>query len=339
MNVRILIDAIVRQTTVLIAQLATSGGIRAPLAHIAGQVFLSLARELDNQGVGRKVSADMFGMALRTYQRKVQRLSESATEQGRSLWEAVFEYVQSSRATVSHGKILNRFRYDDEAQVKSVLRDLVDHGMLFSSGRGYATVYRAATRQELCDMRDQSDLEALELLVWTVIFNDAPIDRETLEQRCAIDSDKLDQVLQRLISSKRISVSESAKGPEYRSAELVIAADNSVGWEASILDHFHAMVRTVCAKLQEESRQTEHNTIGGSTYTFTVWPGHPLKEEVFSELTNYRERQSELRTRVDDYNRQHGVPDKYIALVSYAGQYWQYEGDGAVNTKDKIDDA
>lgn len=44
MNVRLLIDSVVRQTTVLLAQLATNGGARAPLAHVANQVFLELAR-------------------------------------------------------------------------------------------------------------------------------------------------------------------------------------------------------------------------------------------------------------------------------------------------------
>jgi hypothetical protein len=37
MNVKILIDSIVRQTTVLIAQLATAGGVRAPLAHVGAR--------------------------------------------------------------------------------------------------------------------------------------------------------------------------------------------------------------------------------------------------------------------------------------------------------------
>ena len=82
MNVNVLIDSIVRQVTVLIAQLATSGGVRAPLAHVANQVFLDLANELESQGVSRKVSADMFGMALRAYIRKVRRLSESESYQG-----------------------------------------------------------------------------------------------------------------------------------------------------------------------------------------------------------------------------------------------------------------
>jgi hypothetical protein len=68
MNGQLLIDAVVQQVTVLIAQLATSGGLRAPVAQIANQVFVQLAHELESQGVSRKVSADMFGMALRAYE-------------------------------------------------------------------------------------------------------------------------------------------------------------------------------------------------------------------------------------------------------------------------------
>lgn len=49
-NTKLLIDAIVRQTTVLIAQLSTAAGIRAPLAHVADQVFVELSRELEAQG-------------------------------------------------------------------------------------------------------------------------------------------------------------------------------------------------------------------------------------------------------------------------------------------------
>jgi hypothetical protein len=83
-NLQLLIDSIVRQTTGLIAQLATTGGARAPLVTVANQVFLDLADELAQQGVSRSVSADMFGLALRTYLRKIQRLRESTTEHGKS---------------------------------------------------------------------------------------------------------------------------------------------------------------------------------------------------------------------------------------------------------------
>src|SRR5690606_40872132 len=78
---------------VFIAQLATSGGVRAPLAQVANQVFLNLSNELQSQGVSKKVIADMFGMALRTYHRKVRSCRESQTEAGRTIWEAVFDHI------------------------------------------------------------------------------------------------------------------------------------------------------------------------------------------------------------------------------------------------------
>src|SRR5215831_11231026 len=130
MNTELLIDAVVRQTTVLIAHLATARGARTPLADIAGQVFADLARELHRQGVSRKVAADMFGMALRTYRRRVQRLAESQTLIGRSLWEAVYEYV-GQRPVTTRADVLHHFCRDDEGTVRGVLEDLVESGLVY----------------------------------------------------------------------------------------------------------------------------------------------------------------------------------------------------------------
>jgi hypothetical protein len=60
-------------------------------------VFLQLARELEVQGVNKKVSADMFGMALRTYQRKLRRLSAGETDPGESLWASALEFIRSHK--------------------------------------------------------------------------------------------------------------------------------------------------------------------------------------------------------------------------------------------------
>ena len=109
MNPALLIDAIVRQTTVLIAALATTAGQRATLSRVADQVFADLVRELSDQGVGHKVIADMFGMALRTYHKHVARLSETTTEHGKSLWEAVLTYVEE-QGPVSRAEVLGAIR-------------------------------------------------------------------------------------------------------------------------------------------------------------------------------------------------------------------------------------
>ena len=133
MHAALLIDAIVRQTTVLIATLATASGQRAQLAHVANLVFADLVRELREQGLGNKIIADMFGLALRTYHRKLARLSASRTEQGQSLWEAVLRFVQL-QGPVSRAAVLQRFVRDDEAVVRSVLNDLVDSELLRPDG-------------------------------------------------------------------------------------------------------------------------------------------------------------------------------------------------------------
>ena len=58
---------------------------------MAEMVVRERIRELESQGVGKKVAADMFGLALRSYQLKVQRLQESASETGVTLWSDAYE--------------------------------------------------------------------------------------------------------------------------------------------------------------------------------------------------------------------------------------------------------
>lgn len=130
MDTNLLIDAVVRQTTILLAQLATASGTRASVANVANQVFLDLVTELKGQGVGNKVIADMFGMVLRSYHKKVRRLSESATDKGRSLWEAVYSFMHEHE-TATQGQLMERFRYDDNETVRGVMRDLVASGLVF----------------------------------------------------------------------------------------------------------------------------------------------------------------------------------------------------------------
>ena len=160
MNTKLLIDSIVQQTTVLIAQLSTSAGVRAPLAHVADEIFVSLAKAIEEQGVGRKVVADMFGLALRTYQRKVQRLTESATVRERTLWEAILELL-TERGATTKAAVVAAFARDDERRVLAVLSDLVQSGLVFSSGRGQATLYRVTSEAERQTLGRTGDADAL----------------------------------------------------------------------------------------------------------------------------------------------------------------------------------
>jgi len=134
-NTKLLIDAIVHQTTVLIAQLSTASGIRAPLSHVADQVFLELSRAIEAQGVSRKVVADMFGLAIRTYQKKVQRLTESVTLRDQTLWQAALERIAEGGGAARR-ELLAHFHGDDPVVVGSVLSDLVSSGLVVKTGFG-----------------------------------------------------------------------------------------------------------------------------------------------------------------------------------------------------------
>ena len=117
---------------------------------------MDLAKELEAQGVPSRVRADMFGMALRTYQRHTQRIGQSNTDRGRSLWEAVYEFLRQ-RSIVSREDLFSRFSYDDEGSLRGVLRDLTESGLVFSSGSGRGVVYRLATDDELGSIRRTGD--------------------------------------------------------------------------------------------------------------------------------------------------------------------------------------
>ncbi len=338
MNVQLLIDAVVRQTMVLIAQLATSGGLRAPLAHVAGQAFLGLARELEGQGVSKKVSADMFGMALRTYQRRTQRLSLSRTDRGRSLWEAVLEFVERGQM-VTREQVLSRFRHDDEASVRGVLRDLTESSVVFASGTGRSAVYRMASPEELRTLKRTTDRASLEALVWSVVYREGALSEAELVTRTGLSGGEVADVLEALVTAGRVErvADEDADctEPRYRSRELVLGVGEAHGWEASVLDHFATLVQTITRKLALDQRAALDDEVGGSTYHLDLWRGHPYEDEVLGELRRFRERMTELRARLDGYNAAHGQPPYPLRVHAYYGQWVAEErGDEDVDDED-----
>jgi hypothetical protein len=323
MTLELLIHSIVRQTTILIAQLATSGGARAPLAQVADQVFIDLVRELERQGVSRRVSADMFGLGLRTYQRKIQRLSESRTDRGRSLWEAVLEFVRG-QSIVTRAKILIRFASDDEPQVRGVLHDLCESRLVFSSGTGPSTVYRAASEEELKALRQIRPEDGLDELIWALIYQAGPITVEGILGDSGFEAAEIDEALARLIASGSVEQIEERGKLTYRSSTLVIPLGAPAGWEAAVFDHYKAMVNTITARLSED--RCAPGRVGGSTFTVDVWEGHPFAEEVYATLARIRSELSEQRAKVEQFNAEHGIPEDYTRVVMYAGQCLITEG-------------
>jgi hypothetical protein len=320
MNINALIDAIVRQTTILIAQLATSAGMRAPLVHTANQVFLDLVRELKHQGLGNKVIADMFGMALRTYHGRVSRLAESTSVGGKSLWAAVLEYLQDEKVA-RRADVLHRFRHDDDASVRGVLRDLVESGLVYQSGRGEAMVFRIAPPTDRAALDVESADAGTHSLVWVAVSRFGPTTVDEIAVAVPIGVDAVREALAHLVADGRVREIEGEGAPRYDCASCIIPLGATAGWEAAVFDHYQAVVTALCTKLRMGSTASSlTDAVGGSTYGFEVWPGHPLEREVHGLLATVRKMAMDLRRRVESYNEENAMPPNVERVIAYVGQ-------------------
>jgi hypothetical protein len=318
----VLIDAIVQRTMVFIAHLATAGGVRAPLAHVANQVFLELTEELQNQGVKKKVIADMFGMALRTYHRRVRELSDSKTESGRTLWEVVLEFLREQEPVSTH-KIQQRFRHDDPELLSGVLNDLVNSGLAYRSGKGDAAVFRLADERDF-DTGESDRAQASVYVVWLAAYRHGPANARALAEHARLSLDTTERALALLVRDGRVTIEPKGHDGDalYASSRFDVPMGTSSGWEAAVLDHFEAMVTAVSTKLTRGTgRSGAEDTAGGSTWSLDVWPGHPLEREAKQSLSRLRGQMEELRARVDAHNQGGRDPKALEQVVVYLGQY------------------
>lgn len=315
-NIRFLIDRLVQHQAELLAELATSGGVRAPLAELSDQLFIHLAEELDSRGVSRKVSADMFGMALRAYQKKLHRLAKSSTENGSSLWQAVLEYLKENKSA-TRAQILQRFCRDDEAQLRAVLHDLTENGLTTMAEAGPQTRYQLA---EVTTERLESTDHFADLL-WLFIFREGPISAKDLSARNQRRKEQFETTIELLMARGRVVAFTEGDEIYYGSNRFEVASGKDGGWEAAILDHVHALVRTVIGVLPGLSgRGSNDPNVGGFTYALDVWPGHPLEEEVTGTLHELRRKLSDLRKRVDQHNETASRPVEFHEVRIYGGQ-------------------
>lgn len=323
MRSQVLIDAIVRQTTVLIARLSTAEGARSPLGHIANEIFSGLVAELENQGVSKKVIADMFGMALRSYRQKVQRLGESATSRGVTLWSAVQSYL-SDRESATRREVFDRFKYDDEVSVRGILNDLVESGFVIRSGRGDDTSYRVATEDELRDFGaslEGKGGDSLAALVWLQIYREGPIPRDQLEQLVPVSSESLDEALAALIGDGRVSKRDDNGTDVLTAEEVIIPIGEAAGWEAAVVDHHRTVSNAIAAKITSGNRTSARSDeVGGTTLTFDLWPGHPKEEEVRQLLAATRANLLPIWEEVSDFNENSSGSGAY-QVHFYFGQY------------------
>jgi hypothetical protein len=190
-----------------------------------------------------------------------------------------------------------------------------ESGLVFRLGAGKDVAYRAATSAELTQLGQRT--EGLDEIVWLLIYREGPLGDDDLARLLPAASANVATCVERLVREGRVQRSGDAR---YTSRAVVLDPAESVGWEAGMLDHFQAVVRTLCARLGASSQDDAPRDVGGSTYSLRIWPGHPMEDEVRGALGEFRRKHTDLRRRIQDYNQRHPLPEQYDEVVIYGGQ-------------------
>lgn len=326
MDTNVFIDSIMRQTIVLIAQFAATAGIRAPLAHLADEVFLSLSSELESQGVSRKLVADMFGMALRSYQRRVQRLRESSTNPGQTLWQSVLAYLEAQRKA-SRRDLQEHFYSDDPEALGAVLNDLVRSGLASRTGTGSTALFTATPEEDRRRLASLGREETAAALVWLDLCRNPETATSDTAERLGLAEDLVQTAIESLIAQGRVSIQDGKVRPE----PMVIPVGAEAGWEAAVFDHFQAVAGAITMKLRQgATRSTPAETIGGSTLTFEIDATHPAAATVLGLLERVRSDVFTLWNEVEAINAARPLDEQTSQRVTfYFGQSAKLLGDDA----------
>jgi hypothetical protein len=314
-----------RQTTVLIAQLSSTAGIRAPLSHLADEVFLNLSRELEDQGLSRKVVADMFGMALRGYQRRVQRLRGSQTEDGKTLWQAVVEFLQE-RGRATKIALFNRFDHDDPEVIAAILTDLVRSGIVSKTGSGGSAVYAPTPEESRKLLAREGKEESALSMVWLDVCHHPQTNVSDVSARLVLEEETIERAVKSLCLDGRL---ERHDDGTLLAAALVIPVGAQAGWEAAVFDHFQAMAAAISAKLRQGSLKSKaEDTTGGATLSFELSAEHPLRSQVLNLLSEVRKKTDELWDAVEAENTRTPLAnDEIERVVFYFGQFLKTDED------------
>jgi len=334
MHIKMLIDSIMQQTTVLIGQLSTAAGVRAPLARIADQVFVDLARELESQGVGRRVAADMFGMALRSYQKKLRRLTASESAADRTLWSAALEHIRQHQP-VRKSDLLRRFARDGEREVGSIINDLVGSGLIYQTGRGLAALYRVTSEPDLRKLAGSDDPEALAPVVWSAVYDRPGTSESELVAQLGAGSDVVQRAVQSLIQEGRLRRDSPSVDAPLHAEDLVVPVGATHGWEVAVHDHFRAVANAIASKLQQGTVQSRgSDVVGGATLSFDVHAAHPYRAQVIALLAETRARANALWNEVEAFNARNPVNEaERERLFFYFGQYLEAAPDGEADVE------
>jgi hypothetical protein len=247
----------------------------------------------------------------------VQRLRESATDRGTTLWRALLEQLQE-QGPLTRRRLFERFRHDDPLAVGAVLNDLASSGLIYRTGSGIDTVYGVVHAEDRLAIARDSTLETSSALVWLSLCRDATRSADELAIELSLSAPQVDAAIAYLEAEGRVR-RESGR---ILVDPMVVPVGATQGWEAAVFDHFQAVCVALATKLRRGLGRAESaDTTGGATLAFEIHARHPQRDEVLGLLGRVRSEVNELWHRVEAHNAAHPVSEEERRRVTfYFGQ-------------------
>jgi hypothetical protein len=263
----------------------------------------------------------MFGLALRTYQRKVQRVEETIAKREQSLWEGVLDFV-TERGSALRTDVLAAFAQETEVGVIAVLTDLTTSGLIYSSGRGESALYAPTSDADRRRMSETESAESLSALVWASIYRRPGSTIGELASEWRLDVARIAEAVESLVVDGRVERAGEGHEAALSARTLVVPVGAKRGWEGAIYEHFCAVASAIGAKVARgKTRSDAADRIGGATLAFDLSADHPLRDEVLGLLPKVRTELNALWGQVHAHNQLHPCDDQSRTRVTfYFGQ-------------------
>lgn len=324
MSEKVLFRALVSQSARLIARVITLTNARPNLAHLHEDFFYELSKHLQTYGVPRRVAADMFGLAMRSYLRRIRKYSNDLDyrEHQLSLWQIVYETI-SEKPGIQRQSLLDSFSFSQYDSVCSVLRHLCEVGLVVENKTNGHKCYNAC-RNNLTKI----SVDEVAQYIWAMVFMHGettyPYSSLLREAGPLFGEDLVSSALNVLVEDGYI-VQVDENGPSYSTVKNNL--EQPFGWLVAVTIHIDSIFEAIVTKLSLLHEESQHQIdVRGGTWTFRLHHNHPFKKRIESLFDSYEKQIKELfvlvRTHNDSIATQHD--DEEFQIDFYMGQGVRY---------------
>lgn len=288
-DANLLIRTLFELTAQMSVDVIHASGARPDLKHIMDEVFMTFAEQFHEIGLPRSVAADMFGLVVRSYLKRIQNYEENRGEVSQPLWKRILLLI-AEEPNIDLETLLSRFPVGYVKSVKTSLNDLCDQGVLVETRRRKVVRYTIGLDTQV----EEDKYEQVKQFVWLLIFNaKQPLTHEKISQTLhpVYSGELIEQCLGDLIAEGRVAQNQSTTPSSYVNNGQ--ETPPPFGWESAVYMHLHAVFNALMLKLNmmihDDAPNVPGHYIGGSTWTFRLWEGHPMEDEVLNTLSQQRE--------------------------------------------------